>query len=156
MRGRKPLPSNVHKLRGNPGKRKRAPEPEGLVAEAIKPPRSLSSEAKKVWKRLVAQLDKGKLVTELDERALMVLCDTIVRYEDAMDHLRDDGYVVTSPKGFPMQSPYLQIVNKAQDQMVRMMTEFGMTPSSRTRVSPVTGSGSGDPTADELFGSGAE
>jgi len=42
--------------------------------------------------------------------------------------------VIKSPSGFPIQSPYLAIANKAMDQMTKLLTEFGMSPSSRTCV----------------------
>jgi hypothetical protein len=42
--------------------------------------------------------------------------------------------ILTPDKKFPVQSPYLAIANKAQEQMVKIMIEFGMTPSSRSRV----------------------
>ena len=42
--------------------------------------------------------------------------------------------MVKSPNGFPIQSPYLAVANKAMEQMRAMLTEFGMSPSSRTRV----------------------
>ena len=33
-----------------------------------------------------------------------------------------------------MQSPYVAVANKQVDIMVRIAAEFGMTPSSRTRI----------------------
>ena len=36
-----------------------------------------------------------------------------------------------------MLNPYLSIANKAMDQMRRFLIEFGMTPSSRARVTTV-------------------
>jgi P27 family predicted phage terminase small subunit len=33
-----------------------------------------------------------------------------------------------------MQSPYLTVANRAMQQMKEMLSEFGMSPSSRTRV----------------------
>jgi P27 family predicted phage terminase small subunit len=43
--------------------------------------------------------------------------------------------MVKSPNGFPMQSPYLAVANKAMEQMRGLLTEFGMSPASRTRIS---------------------
>ena len=42
--------------------------------------------------------------------------------------------MVKSPNGFPMQEPYVAVANKQVDIMVRIAAEFGMTPSSRTRI----------------------
>jgi P27 family predicted phage terminase small subunit len=54
---------------------------------------------------------------------------------DAERNLARFGVVIKSPSGFPIQSPYLAIANKAMEQMARLLAEFGMSPSSRTRVS---------------------
>ena len=42
--------------------------------------------------------------------------------------------MVKSPNGFPMQSPYVALANRQVDLMVRIAAEFGMTPSSRSRI----------------------
>ncbi len=42
--------------------------------------------------------------------------------------------MVRSPNVYPMQSPYVAVVNKQVEVMVRIAAEFGMTPSSRTRI----------------------
>jgi phage terminase small subunit len=34
-----------------------------------------------------------------------------------------------------MQSPYLAVANKSMEQMRQLLTEFGMSPASRTRLS---------------------
>jgi P27 family predicted phage terminase small subunit len=45
--------------------------------------------------------------------------------------------LVKSPSGYAIQNPWLSIANKAFDQMMKLMTEFGMTPSSRSRVKTI-------------------
>ena len=44
------------------------------------------------------------------------------------------GAVFKLPNGYPAQSPYLSMANKAFEQMTKMLVEFGMTPSARVRV----------------------
>jgi phage terminase small subunit len=44
------------------------------------------------------------------------------------------GLVVKAQSGFPVQSPYLSIANQQSDRMLRLLIEFGCTPSSRSRV----------------------
>jgi phage terminase small subunit len=43
--------------------------------------------------------------------------------------------MVKSPGGFPIQSPYLAIVNRQAEIMMRIASEFGFTPASRGRIS---------------------
>ncbi len=76
-------------------------------------------------------------MTESDVDALAVYCVNWIRWQDANEKVREMGMIVKSPKNFPMQNPYLAIANKAQRECVGIMTEFGLTPSSRTRVKAI-------------------
>ena len=51
-----------------------------------------------------------------------------------MSSLERYGTMIKSPNGYPMPSPYVAVANKQVDFMVRIASEFGMTPSSRTRI----------------------
>jgi P27 family predicted phage terminase small subunit len=73
-------------------------------------------------------------MTEIDGAALALYCQAWARWIEAEQNLVRYGVVVKSPSGFPMQSPFLAIANKAMEQMTRLLAEFGMSPSSRTRV----------------------
>jgi phage terminase small subunit len=42
--------------------------------------------------------------------------------------------LIRSPNNYPIPSPYLGIANRAMRQMHGLLTEFGMTPSARSRV----------------------
>ena len=53
--------------------------------------------------------------------------------------------MVKSPeKGFPMKSPYLSIADQALETMRKLMFEFGLTPSSRSRIRFPDGGEAGD------------
>ena len=134
MRGRKPLPSNVVKLRGNPGKRAlndREPRPAAAVPAC---PSCLSDEAKKEWRRLAGELARLGLLTRIDRSQLAAYCQAHALWLEAVQALGRYGTMVKSPNGFPMQSPYVAVLNKQVDIMTRIAAEFGMTPSSRTRI----------------------
>ena len=49
--------------------------------------------------------------------------------------LRNHGLLIKAPSGYPIVNPYLSIANKAMLQIRAFLTEFGMTPSSRSRIS---------------------
>lgn len=75
------------------------------------------------------------LMTEIDGAALALHCQAWARWIDAERNLVRYGVMVKSPSGFPMQSPYLAVANKAIEQMRRLLSKFGMSPASRTRIS---------------------
>jgi P27 family predicted phage terminase small subunit len=134
MRGRKPLPSNVVRLRGNPGKRRlndAEPRPTSRVPAC---PACLGEEATKEWKRLSKELAELGLLTGLDRGMLAAYCQAHALWVEAVASIERYGTMIKSPNGFPMQSPYVVVANKQVDIMVRIAAEFGMTPSSRTRI----------------------
>ena len=54
--------------------------------------------------------------------------------EEAAQQIQKYGLVFKSPSGYPMPSPYLAILHTALDQMRAFLTEFGLSPASRSRV----------------------
>lgn len=154
MIGRKPVPTALKVLRGNPGKRALPtdePTPTA-VSETAEPPEWLDDAAKTEWRRIAPILARHGLLTELDTDALIAYCEAWTRWREATQKIRQFGMVIKSPVGFPMPSPYLSIANKAMQTMRLLMTEFGMTPSARSRVksSPVTKAV--DPNKERYFG----
>jgi len=74
------------------------------------------------------------LLTKIDMAALAAYCMAYSRWVEAENMIRKHGMLVKSPNGYPMQSPYLAIANKAVEQMKSFLTEFGMTPAARSRI----------------------
>jgi P27 family predicted phage terminase small subunit len=132
--GRRPVPTTLKALRGNPGKRPLSDDEPRPEATLPAPPSHLSAEAKREWWRLGRQLKAIGLMTNIDRGALALYCQAWSRWLEAEKALKTYGVMVKSPNGFPMQSPYLAVANKAMEQIRTMLCEFGMSPSSRTRV----------------------
>ena len=134
VRGVRPLPTKLKVVRGTLRRgRANAHEP-ALPVEIPRCPSHLSPEAKREWKRVSLDLAGYGLLTRIDRAALALYCEAWGRWVDAEKALRTYGVMIKAPSGFPMQSPYLAIANKAMEQMRAMLGEFGMSPSSRTRV----------------------
>ena len=134
MAGRKPKPTALKELQGNPGKRalnKSEPKPTGIP----KCPPHLDKAAKAEWRRIAADLTQLGLLTSIDRAALSAYCSSWARWVNAEDSIRKFGVVIKSPKsGYPVQNPYVGVANTALDQMRKFLTEFGMTPASRSRL----------------------
>ncbi len=134
MKGPRPQPTSVKLLRGNPGKRpvnRREPMPPPAVPRC---PSHLSPEAKREWRRLAKPLLSLGLLSHLDRAALALYCQAWGRWVEAERQLSKEGMIVRSPRGYPIQSPYLAIANKAWQQVQQSLAEFGMSPSTRSRV----------------------
>lgn len=134
MRGRKPLPSTVVQLRGNPGKRRLNDAEPKPAAKTPTCPACLGAEARKEWQRLARELGGLGLLTRLDRGVLAAYCQAHALWVEAVASIGRYGTMVKSPNGFPMQSPYVAVANKQVDIMIRLAAELGMTPSSRSRI----------------------
>lgn len=146
-RGPKPLPANVHLLRGNASKR-----PLGTLLSEFRPdvelpdcPSVLWPEAKREWKRLAPELLRYGLVSKLDRGVLAMCCQEWARWQWAERKIKeankDDpagerGLIEVAPSGYRMQSVYLQISVKAQERYEKLKANFGLSPADRTRVTP--------------------
>ncbi len=150
MRGRKPLPTNLKLIRGNPGKRPLRMDEFRPEAGIPSKPRHLKGESAKEWKRITEELARYRMISEVDRGALAMLCTLWGRYVQAEEMIEkasaaapgSGGLFVKSPNNFPIQSPWLAVSNKAIEQYKALCGEFGLTPASRVRAVPMTSQGS--------------
>jgi P27 family predicted phage terminase small subunit len=126
-------------LTGNPGKRPlnaNEPKPKSEIPEC---PAELGTVARKEWNRLVGELASLRMITNLDRAALAAYCGAYALWAEATEALQKYGTMVKSPSGYPIQSPYVAVANRQAEIMMRIASEFGFTPASRSRIStPVT------------------
>lgn len=134
MQGRKPKPTAVKLLEGNPGKRalnRAEPKPRVVLPP---PPDHLGEEEKAKWEVAVKELHPLGLITTIDQDALAMYCVIFVRWMKAEKMVREKGEIIKTAAGNIIQNPYLSIANRALEQLNKLGAEFGMTPSSRSRV----------------------
>jgi len=138
MRGREPKPTRLKVITGNPGKRPLnldEPSPEPAVPDC---PPELGPAAQREWERLVDELAKLRVLTNLDRAALAAYCGAYALWAESTEAIGKYGVMVKSPTGFPIQSPYVSIANRQAEIMMRIASEFGFTPASRGRISVPT------------------
>ena len=79
MAGRKPKPTAMKKLEGNPGKRKLNTK-ESVPAKGMPAcPDWLMPEAKKEWERLAKLMNQMGVLTEVDMAAFAAYCQSYAR-----------------------------------------------------------------------------
>ncbi len=135
MRGRRPKPTRLKALTGNPGKHplnSAELNPEPNVPEC---PAELGPVARREWDRLAGELGALRLLTNLDRAALAAYCGAYALWAEAMEAIQKYGTMIKSPSGYPTQSPYVAVANRQAEIMMRISAEFGFTPASRSRIS---------------------
>jgi len=110
-------------------------EPEPSIPEEIpKASEHLDELATEEWNRMAVELYPIGVMTVVDRSALEAYCCEYSIWVQASGQIQTHGMVIKAQSGFPVQSPYLAIANRAQSEMRRWLCELGCTPSSRTRV----------------------
>jgi P27 family predicted phage terminase small subunit len=135
MRGRKPTPTSLKLLHGNPGHRPiRGDEPKPPASQPTCPAH-LSPTAKAEWKRLARSLNGIGLLTQADRAAFAAYCQAYGRWVEAERKLAETPVILKTPAGYVQASPWLAIANKQLELMAKFMAEIGLTPSARSRLS---------------------
>ena len=133
--GRKPKPTAIKKLTGNPGRRpfsKNEAHPDIAIPEA---PDFLNDEGKLEWARITEELATAGLITRMDMAAIAAYCQSYGRWSHAEKQLQKAGsYIYKTPAGAWQTLPFLWVANKEREFLHKFLVEFGMTPSSRTRA----------------------
>ena len=136
-RGAKPLPTKLKLIRGTLRKDRANPREAAVNGDLPRCPAELSDGAKREWRRIAPELAALGLLAKVDRSALALYCESYARWIEAITATQKYGTVIKSPNGFPIQSPYIAIANKAGEQVRLMLAEFGMTPAARSRVHTV-------------------
>lgn len=133
-RGRKPKPTALKVLEGNPGKRPlNANEPKPQ-RKAPKCPLWLEPEAKKEWRRMAKILERLGILTQIDSSAFAGYCQAYARWKEAEEFLTKHGTIFKTPSGYIQQVPQVSIAQTYLKVMKDFCSEFGLTPASRTRI----------------------
>lgn len=154
-RGRKPTPTAIKELEGNPGKRplnEKEPKP---AKKAPSCPKWLEPEAKKEWRRLSKQLEQLGVLTELDMASFAAYCQAYARYKEAEEFITQHGSIVKTPSGYWQQVPQVAQAQTYSKIMLRLAEQFGLTPSARSRIIAGNGDNGAADEMEELLGGGS-
>ena len=129
MPGRKPTPTALKILKGNPGKR-RLPENEPDPHGEVKKPPFVKGKAGKLWKLRAPELERLGLLKSVDVEMFGACCCLMAEFQE-------------SPRSF----------NAARlTQMRALATSFGIDPSARAGMGTPTPMGKKNDTAEKYFG----
>lgn len=133
--GRKAKPKALKELAGTFRADQHNPNEPTLpvLRKAPRCPSHLKGETRKTWQRVGRLLANMGVLTAADLDALEAYCVVFARWQNAEVNLVTYGVMLTKD-GIFFPSPYLRIAEDCLKQMRAWMNEFGITPSSRSRV----------------------
>ena len=134
--GRKPKPTAMKQLAGNPGKRRlnhNEPRPE---PEAPDQPEHLNDEASDTWGWLCKTLGDLRLLANSDVAIMTLYCESWAEYIKVRKDVEEYGFIMVSPKtGNPFVNPLVNIEASLRKQLHQCLSELGLSPTSRARLS---------------------
>jgi P27 family predicted phage terminase small subunit len=116
----------VLKLRGSWRGNSNPKEPSAISGQPEIPDWLLSDRSREAWKQLTPMLDDMGVLTTIDQVGLALLCDTFSVWRGAQDRIAEDGDGV--------DPVWVRTARDFGTQLLRMLQEFGLTPSARTRI----------------------
>jgi P27 family predicted phage terminase small subunit len=126
---------------------KKLPAVAPLKQKAPPPPKWFSPLAKRIYKDTTRQLMSQKVMTSVDFELLVAYCQEYSTYLDIMkkfqpgkDGKSEEEMVITNAtkNGTSHQvNPLFKIAQASLEKAKAIGVEFGLTPSSRSRVNPI-------------------
>ncbi|HHQ6553280.1 TPA: phage terminase small subunit P27 family [Serratia fonticola] len=155
MAGRRPKPTHLKVVTGNPGKRKlndKEPQP---AREIPSPPSHLTDWGKTAWGRMTVLLDGMGILTVADTFALERLCDLYAEILQLRQIVDTEGrtYIAKTKMGdFLIKAhPAVAMLADADRRFKSYLVEFGLTPAARSKVKVNGGEKEEDPLS-KFFG----
>ena len=102
-------------------------------------PEFLGKIGRREWNRIGPELVEKGVLTAADMASFAGYCASLERAIRAEEMIRDEGYTLETPQGFEQARPEVSIARQAWAEVRKFGQEFGITPSSRTRVRPAGG-----------------
>jgi len=134
-KGRKPKPTAILKAQGtfDASRHKNRLEADGT------PSTPTVQSANETFDWLVKKLDDLGVVAEVDAMALQMLADAWEDYQVARNVIKEQGptYSTTTAQGDLMWRPRPEVLmmNQSWAKVEKMMVQFGLTASSRAKIS---------------------
>ncbi|ECF2367701.1 phage terminase small subunit P27 family [Salmonella enterica subsp. enterica serovar Mountpleasant] len=155
MAGRRPKPTRLKVVAGNPGKRE-INENEPLPAREIPPvPEHLTDWGKVAWGKLTELLDDMEVITIADGLALERLCDVYADILQLRNTIAVEGrtYTVQTDGGFLIKAnPAVAMLADADRRFKSYLVEFGLTPAARSKVNVRGGKEKEEDPLSQFFG----
>jgi P27 family predicted phage terminase small subunit len=142
--GPPPQPTHLKLIRGNPGRRPlNKNEPQPTIAETVPDaPAWLSSFACDEWCERAPELHRLGLLTSLDLSLFAGYCESYSQWRQAQELLAQmakkdavtNGLLVRGANGTATPNPLLKVSRLAAQHMLRLASEFGLSPVARSRI----------------------
>jgi len=133
--GRKKKPTAMKKEQGGQIRGVDKHEPQVEIEMIAAMPEGLNEFEQEKWKDLAGQLNELRVYTKSDRNSFERLFNLCLMEADLIEKL-GKKYIVLTQSGEKLNPVFTGLMN-VTDKITRILSEFGMTPASRSKVSTV-------------------
>ena len=138
------IPDELHRLRGTRPTRA-LDHGDDIPAARPKFPKTLTAEARAIFKMLVKQLEERRACTAGDMQILHLFAEKHVRWVTARAKVAELGEVVTDTRldsngaahEVLRKNPWLTVAQESEREMHAILRDLGLTPNARSKVKQV-------------------
>lgn len=138
VKGRKPIATAIKEASGafvKDPQRRNKHEPEAKRGWPVAPKHVTSDPvANECWINVCTTLDELAILTTADQSLMALYCSTYSQWLWLAEMVKDGNCTTLNSNGNAAVSPEAQQVHKYADRLLKMMSELGLTPSSRSRL----------------------
>lgn len=134
-RGSPPKSTHLKLLAGTfrKDRAKHHPQPQASP-EVPTPPAFLGKTAKNEWRRVAPELHRLGLLTQLDRASFAAYCASYGRWVELEKIVTAQGMTFMTKRGVVYKRPEVTMAQKECALMRQFALEFGLTPTSRSRI----------------------
>jgi P27 family predicted phage terminase small subunit len=112
---------------------------EAIATRKLRPkpparPSWLSPFGRRVWDRIVTELEPLGVLSVVDRDVLAAYCDAAAFAKDARDQIRIDGLAVPGQRGERVKHPLFQVWTQSVGLVEKLGTKLALNPSARLRL----------------------
>lgn len=149
MASPKPRPARLKLIEGRGNGRDSGGRPVKLPPAFTRlppdPPEWLSDDARAEWDRVVPELQRLEVLKPVDRAALAAYCEAWARFRAATEIVKREGMVLHDDRqGRAQRHPALLTAEAASKELRAWAAEFGLTPSSESRLALAKDAGTDD------------
>jgi len=152
-KGRKPIPTALKVLKGSFIRHPELRNDEEPVVAVAAPdvPATLGQYGREEWGRITSEMAELGVLTRIERSAIEKYCLAYQKEREAEDVVAKDGRFYHTAKGDIREHPASKAAREYANQCFRALIEFGMTPSSRSKIR-VPKKTEGDTDEQRMFG----
>lgn len=110
------------------------PTPSAVDISKMKAPVHFDDAHKEMWDEYVKELVSLGVLTVVDRMAFEVMFEIYIEIQELKESIIEEGKYIVDDRGNTRRNPLISQVNQLRQTLRQFLSEFGMTPASRTKI----------------------